>query len=76
MLCMAVLVGATAPTVHAKRPAPKPVKPSVFNGVRYTAPNDRGRVCYVQAWDVATGALNWERIIYEARIDPKIEEDV
>lgn len=73
---MVLLAAIMTPTAFAKRSAPRPVAPVVTNGVRYTAPNDRGRVCYIQASDVVTGSLKWERIIYEVAIDPKMEEDI
>lgn len=73
---MALLAAIMAPTAYAKRSAPRPVAPVVTNGVRYTAPNDRGRVCYVQASDAVNGSLKWERIIYEVAIDPTMEEDI
>jgi LysM repeat protein len=76
VLCITALLYSSVMPAYAKRANSKPVKPVVFNGVKYVAPNDRGRVCYVQAWDVSQGNLLWERIIYEVPIDPTIEEDV
>lgn len=73
---MVLLTAIMTPTSYAKRSAPRPVTPVVANGVRFTAPNDKGRVCYIQALDVETGSVKWERIIYEVPIDPNIEEDI
>ena len=45
---------------YAKRtPAPK-VDPVVYEGVRFTAPNDNGRRAYFQAWNAETGKKLWE----------------
>lgn len=75
--CIAgILLAALPPAAHAKRMAPKPVTPVIAEGVRYTAPNDRGRACYVEAWDVATGKRLWEQVVCTVRIDPQLEEDV
>jgi hypothetical protein len=77
MLCVTALVSfMVVPVASAKRAAPKPVKPVVLDGVKYVAPNDKGRVCYVEAWDVSTEKRLWERIIYEVPVNPGLEEDV
>jgi len=60
----------------AKRAAPKPVSPVVRNGVKYSAPNDNGRIGYVVASDVRSGATLWDIKVFEVQIDPKLEEDV
>ena len=62
--------------VFAKRAAPAKVEPVVFQGVRYTAPNDEGRRAYIEAWDVQTDKKLWDLTIFTNRIDPKMEEDV
>ena len=59
-----------------KRGAPPKVEPVIFEGVRYVAPNDKGRRGYVEAWDVKTGKKLWELTVFTNRIDPKLEEDV
>jgi hypothetical protein len=57
-----------------KRPAPAPVEPIVYEGVRYTAPNDRGG--YIEAWDVHATQKLWDLMVFTNRIDPSLEEDV
>jgi hypothetical protein len=60
----------------AKRAAPKPVPPVVRNGVKYSAPNDNGRIGHVEASDARSGATLWDIKVFEVQIDPKLEEDV
>ena len=44
--------------------------------VKYSAPNDNGRIGYVVASDVRSGATLWDIKVFEVQIDPKLEEDV
>jgi hypothetical protein len=60
----------------AKRVAPAKVEPVIYQGVRYTAPNDDGRRAYIEAWDVQTNKKLWDLTIFTNRIDPTLEEDV
>src|SRR5437773_1605178 len=60
----------------AKRVAQAEVKPVVYQGVRYIAPNDDGRRAYIEAWDVRTNKKLWDLTIFVNRIDPKLEEDI
>ena len=60
----------------AKRVAQAEVKPVVYQGIRYIAPNDDGRRAYIEAWDVRTNKKLWDLTIFVNRIDPKLEEDV
>ena len=60
----------------AKRVAQAEVKPVVYQGVRYIAPNDDGRRAYIEAWDVRTNKKLWDLTIFTNRIDPNLEEDV
>jgi hypothetical protein len=59
-----------------KRAVPAKVEPVVFEGVRYVAPNDKGRRAYIQAWDVKTEKKLWELTVFRNWIDPTSEEDV
>jgi hypothetical protein len=59
-----------------KRTAPKPVPPITQNGVRYTAPNENGRMAFVIASDAKTGKELWRLTIFETKIEPFLEEDV
>jgi hypothetical protein len=62
--------------VLAKR-APAPVvKPVVHEGIRYTAPNDKGTLGYVVAWDAATGKELWKKTVFRKWICPLVEHDV
>jgi hypothetical protein len=60
----------------AKRTQAAKVKPVIYKGVRYTAPNDDGRRGYVQAWDTKTNKILWEVTVYRNHINPLMEEDV
>ena len=60
----------------AKRVAPAKVEPVIYQGVRYTAPNDDGRRAYIEAWDVQTNKKLWDLTIFTNRFDPALEEDV
>lgn len=58
------------PIAWAKRaPVPK-VEPVVHEGTKYVAPNDKGLVGYVQAWDVESGKLLWEKTVFKIRKSP------
>src|SRR5262249_32297965 len=72
----------TSTATHPKRSAPKDVPAIVDRGIRYTVPHfgalhgkDQNGG-YVQAWDVATGKLRWDRIIYRVPNDSKREGDM
>lgn len=62
--------------LSAKRAAPKPVSPVVRDGVKYSVPNDNGRIGHVVASDDRNGKTLWDIKIFEVQIDPKLEEDV
>lgn len=62
--------------LSAKRAAPKPVPPVVRNGVRYSVPNDNGRIGHVVATNDGSRKTLWDIKIFEVQIDPKLEEDV
>ncbi|HEY6863385.1 MAG TPA: hypothetical protein VI319_05755 [Burkholderiales bacterium] len=61
---------------------PKAVAAVVANGVRYQVPHFgalHGKAQnggYVQAWDVKTGKLLWDRMVYRVRYDENLEKDV
>lgn len=61
---------------YAKRTAAPKVEPVVYEGVRFTAPNDNGRRAYVQAWDGETGRKLWEVTVFRNFIKPWMEECV
>jgi hypothetical protein len=73
LVLLAVFIPAIA---HAKRKAPPKVQPLIYEGVRYTAPNDDGRRGYVQAWDATTNKMLWEVTVFRNIIIPLLEEDV
>jgi hypothetical protein len=67
---------------EAKRVAPKEVPSVVAGGIRYKVPHfgalhDKSQNGgYVQAWDVKTGKLLWDRMVYRVRYDLNLEKDV
>ena len=71
LVLLAVFVPGIA---HAKRKAPPKVEPVIYEGVRYTAPNDDGRRAYVQAWATTTNKMLWKVTVFRNRIDPMAEE--
>jgi hypothetical protein len=60
----------------AKRRAPSPVPPVIWEGVEYRAPLDVEHMGYVQAFDVTSGRKLWETKVYHVWIIPMLEEDV
>ena len=74
LLAGTLLLAATS--ADAKRAAPAKVDPVVHAGIRYEAPNKNPRAAMVEAWEVASGKKLWERVVYEAKINPAVEEDV
>ena len=75
MLCVLVAVLLPGAAQAKRAPAPK-VEPVVYQGVRYTAPNDQGRRGYIQAWDNQTQKRLWEVTVFQNKINPALEEDV
>lgn len=63
-----------ADSVYAKRAAPKPVPPVIWQGVEYRAP--LGEIGVVQAFDLASGRKLWKTTVYHVVINPLVEEDV
>ncbi len=60
----------------AKRKAPSPVAPVVWQGVEYRAPLDVEHMGRVQAYDQRSGSMLWETKVYRVWINPLLEEDV
>jgi hypothetical protein len=60
--------------LFGKRAAP-PVAPAVHGGINYSAPNDDGRIGYVQASD-SVGKHLFRIIVFQTEINPNLEEDV
>ena len=61
--------------LFGKRAAPAPVAPVSFGDIKYSAPNDDGRIGYVQASD-PEGKQLFRIIIFQTEINPNLEEDV
>ena len=76
LLLSLTLVALPAADAWAKRMPPKPVKPVVYQGVKYAAPNASGREGMVEARDEKTDKKLWDAVIYKVKIDPNLEEDV
>jgi hypothetical protein len=69
-------------SVFAKRRAPAKVPALVAGGVRYVVPHfgwehqKTQNGGYVQAWNVETESLVWDRMVYRVIKDPRLEGDV
>lgn len=63
-------------SAYAKRAAPKPVPPVIWQGVEYRAPLDVEKIGHVQAFDQASGQKLWETTVYTIMINPLVEQDV
>src|SRR5882672_6131935 len=63
-------------SVFAKRSAPSPVPPVVWQGVEYRAPLDVANMGHVQAFELSSGRKLWDTKVYDVRIIPLLEEDV
>jgi len=61
--------------LFGKRAAPEPVAPVSYEGIKYSAPNDDGRVAYVQASD-SVGKHLFRIRVFQTEINPDLEEDV
>jgi hypothetical protein len=68
-------------TADAKRRPPPEVTPVVAGEIRYTVPHfgalhgKEQNGGYVQAWEVGSGKLLWDRMIYRVVYDAKLERD-
>ena len=63
-------------SAFAKRDAPKPVSPVVWEGVEYRAQLDAEHMGHVQAIDINSGRKLWETKVYHVWIMPLLETDV
>jgi hypothetical protein len=59
-----------------KRSSPPSVPTITHNGVIYSAPNTDGRIAQIVASDATSGSRLWQVVVFETKIDPKLEEDV
>jgi outer membrane protein assembly factor BamB len=73
-LVMVVLIWPVS--AFAKRGAPKPVSPVVWEGVEYRAPLNVEQMGHVQAVDIISGQKLWETKVYHVWINPLLETDV
>lgn len=78
----AVLLALASPeAAHAKRRAPAEIEPAVKDGIRYVVPHfgalhgKEQNGGYVQAFDVKSGKLLWDRRVYRVVLDPALEAD-
>lgn len=78
----AVLLALGGPQMtHAKRRRPSEIKPVVKREIRYVVPHfgalhgKEQNGGYVQAWEVSSGKLLWDRMIYRVVYDEKLERD-
>jgi LPXTG-motif cell wall-anchored protein len=66
----------TTTSTLAKRIAAPAVSPVEHDGIHYTAPNQDGRVAYIEARDIQTEKQLWVTPIFHNTIKPWLEEDV
>ena len=59
----------------AKRKAPKPVNPIVLKGIEYRAPLSVEKLGMVEAWDMESSRLLWEKQIYPVKSRDGLEQD-
>jgi hypothetical protein len=59
----------------AKRKAPRPVPPVVWQGVEYRAPLDAEHMGCIQAFELPSRHKLWETKVYHVWIMPFLEED-
>lgn len=71
----ALAIALLASPSFGKRAAPEPVAPVSYRGLQYSAPNDDGRIGYLQATDSAGKHLFRIRV-FQTEINPNLEEDV
>lgn len=68
--------------IKAKRAEPRAVESVTYRGVKYIAPHFKmtnkqvQRGGFIEAWDIKTNKMLWDIKIYEAKYDPKLEQDV
>lgn len=68
-------------TAQAKRRPPPVITPVVKGGIRYVVPHfgalhgKEQNGGYVQAWEVGSGKLLWDRMVYRVVYDGKLERD-
>jgi hypothetical protein len=61
--------------LFGKRAAPELVVPVTYGGIKYSAPNDDGRIGYVQASD-SVGKHLFRIRVFQTEINPSLEEDI
>jgi len=71
-----VLIVMIPASLEAKRMPPPEVPPITYEGITYRAPNDNGRVAYVDGYDAITGKMLWHKVVFRHFIWPWLEEDV
>src|SRR4051812_1008826 len=76
ILCLIAVALLWPVSVFAKRAAPKPVAPVVWEGIEYSASLNVDDLGQVQAVEIATGRKLWETKVYHVWIIPLVETDV
>jgi hypothetical protein len=74
-LIVAMLV-LLAPVAFAKRAARGEVKPVVHEGIGYLAPSGVEKMGVVEAREIPTGEILWEKKVYTVALDTNLEENV
>jgi hypothetical protein len=60
----------------AKRAAPQKVEPAFTSTLKVVAPLDDGKIARIEVFDRADGRPLWSLVVFENKIDPRLEEDV
>jgi outer membrane protein assembly factor BamB len=76
LIALAVATLLWPASAFAKRRAPSPVPPVVWQGVEYRAPLDVEHMGHVQAFELSSGRKLWETEVYHVWIMPLVETDV
>lgn len=75
------LIIATLAFLHSlktldKRAMVPRIEPIIFEGVKFSVPNDRGTVGHAVASEAASGKFLWKKAVYRIWIGPLVEQDV
>ncbi len=75
-ILLGVVLAVSASSAMAKRTTPMVVQSIFSKGIEYRAPLAVDKMGVVQAWDVKTGKLLWEKKIYSVRYRLLLERNV
>ena len=75
-IAIAIILASVAIPLVARRLPPPTVPPLEYDGIIIKAPNDNGRVGYIEVYDKSTGQRLISRVIFRNFIWPWLEDDV